>query len=219
MDQVRIVIIDDDALVRSGLSAILGTDAGLAVVGEAADGREGLVSIAAFRPDVVLLDIRMPTMDGLAALEELRRTDTRTAVIVLTTFDSDRYILRALRCGADGFLLKDIAPRELIAAVHRVAAGEPMLSPAVTARLIDHVAAQDDTEVRSDRARTRLEALTPREREVADAVSKGRTNAEIGEQLFMSRPTVKTYVSRILAKLEMTNRVQVAILVHEALTG
>jgi DNA-binding NarL/FixJ family response regulator len=211
------VIVDDDALVRSGLVAILGTDAAIDVVGHAADGRSGLQTISDLAPDVVLLDIRMPKMDGLAALEELRRTDTHTAVIVLTTFDTDQHILRALRCGADGFLLKDIEPRELIAAVHRVAAGEPMLSPAVTQRLIERAAAQEDTVLRAERARSRLNVLTPREREVAEAVAEGRTNAEIGDQLFMSRPTVKTYVSRILAKLELTNRVQVAIMVHESL--
>jgi DNA-binding NarL/FixJ family response regulator len=218
VDVIRVLIVDDDALVRVGLSMVLGAGEDIEVVAEAADGAEALHAAGRLRPDVVLMDIRMPGMDGLAATEALRSASDGPAVIVLTTFDTDEHILRALRLGANGFLLKDTPPMDILNSIRRVAAGESMLSPTVIARLIDHVVHGDDGgEHRSrDRARAALGGLTDREREVAVAIGTGKSNVEIGAELYMSTATVKAYVSRILAKLECTNRVQVAILVHEA---
>ena len=220
---IRVLIVDDDPLVRVGLSLVLGAGADIEVVGEAADGAGALDAVRRLRPDVVLMDIRMPGTDGLAATEALRSSDDGPAVIVLTTFDTDEHILRALRGGANGFLLKDTPPTEILTAVRRVAAGESMLSPTVLARLIDRVVRGDDAPgagvdraARASRARIALERLSPREQEVALAVAGGKSNMEIGAELFMSTATVKAYVSRLLAKLDCANRVQVAILVHEA---
>jgi len=210
---VRVLIVDDDALVRAGLSMILSGAAGIEVVGEAADGADVPAAVAAHRPHVVLMDIRMPRVDGLAATEALRRRPGAPEVIVLTTFDADEYVLRALRAGASGFLLKDTPPAEILQAVHKVAGGEATLSPTVTRQLIAHVAGPQP--VRSD-ARHLLDRLSERERDVALAVGRGRSNAEISAELFMSVATVKAHVSRLLTKLEMNNRVQVALLVHDA---
>jgi DNA-binding NarL/FixJ family response regulator len=210
---VRVLIVDDDALVRAGLSMILSGAAGIDVVGEAADGADVPAAVVAHRPDVVLMDIRMPRIDGLAATEALRRRPDAPEVIVLTTFDADEYVLRALRAGASGFLLKDTPPAEILQAVHRVAHGEATLSPTVTRQLIAHVAGPQP--VRSD-ARRLLDRLSEREREVALALGRGRSNAEISAELFMSVATVKAHVSRLLTKLELNNRVQIALLVHDA---
>ncbi|HEY7272712.1 MAG TPA: response regulator transcription factor [Actinoplanes sp.] len=210
---VRVLIIDDDALVRAGLSMILSGAAGIDVVGEAADGADVPAAVAAHRPDVVLMDLRMPTIDGLAATEALRRRPDAPEVIVLTTFDADEYVLRALRAGAGGFLLKDTPPAEILRAVHKVAHGEATLSPTVTRQLIAHVAGPQP--VRSD-ARRLLGRLSERERDVALALGRGRSNAEISAELFMSVATVKAHVSRLLTKLELNNRVQIALLVHDA---
>lgn len=217
---IRVLVVDDDALVRAGLSLILGADPDIEVVAEAADGVAAVDAVRRWRPDVVLMDIRMPKMDGLAAAEAVRAEGIRPAIIMLTTFDTDEHILRALHSGANGFLLKDTPPRDILEAIRRVAAGESMLSPTVIKRLIEHVvggADGDERRRRVRRARTALAQLTEREREVAVAVGDGKSNAEIGTELHMSVPTVKTYVSRILAKLDCANRVQVAILVREAL--
>jgi DNA-binding NarL/FixJ family response regulator len=213
-DPVRVLIVDDDALVRAGLTMILSGADGVAVVGEAADGAEVPAAVAQHRPDVVLMDIRMPRVDGLAATEALRRQAGAPEVIVLTTFDADEFVLRALRAGASGFLLKDTPPVEIQHAVRRVAAGEATLSPAVTRRLIAHVAAPAPAPRAA--ARQRLAALSEREREVALALGRGRSNAEISAELFMSVATVKAHVSRLLTKLDLNNRVQVALLVHDA---
>jgi DNA-binding NarL/FixJ family response regulator len=215
-DLIRVLVVDDDPLVRVGLSLVLGAGDDIEVVAEAADGTAALEAARTSRPDVVLMDIRMPGMDGLAATEALRSTEggQTPAVIVLTTFDTDEHILRALRGGASGFLLKDTPPTDILTAVRRVAAGESMLSPTVLSRLIDRVVRVDDD--RASRARSRLDGLSPRERDVALAVAAGKSNVEIGAELFMSTATVKAYVSRLLTKLECANRVQVAILVHEA---
>jgi DNA-binding NarL/FixJ family response regulator len=212
-DVIRVLVVDDDALVRVGLSMVLGAGEDIDVVGEAADGAAAVEAVRALRPDVVLMDIRMPVMDGLAAIEALRG-EPSVSIIVLTTFDTDEHILRALRLGANGFLLKDTAPMEILHAIRRVAAGESMLSPVVLERLIHHVVRGDGEP--ASRARAALDGLTEREREVALAVGDGKSNVEIGTELFMSTATVKAYVSRILTKLECTNRVQIAILVHEA---
>jgi DNA-binding NarL/FixJ family response regulator len=212
---VRVLIVDDDALVRAGLTMILSSADDVTVVGEAADGSEVPAAVAAHRPDVVLMDIRMPRVDGLTATEALRRRASAPEIIVLTTFDADEFVLRALRAGASGFLLKDTPPVEILHAVRRVAHGEAMLSPAVTRRLIAHVAAPGANGGRQA-AQTALDQLSEREREVALLLGQGRSNAEIATALFMSVATVKAHVSRLLVKLELNNRVQVALLVHDA---
>jgi DNA-binding NarL/FixJ family response regulator len=210
---IRLLIVDDDEQVRAGLTMMLDGAAGIAVVGQAADGDRVPDAIAAHAPDVVLLDLRMPRVGGLTALERLRRRPSPPAVIVLTTFDSDDNVLRALRLGASGFLLKDSPPERIVDAVHRVAAGDPMLSPGITRRLIERVSEGAGAR---ERAKTALDALSPRERDVALAVARGQTNAEIGAALFMSLPTVKGHVTQVMHKLGVTNRTQVALLVHEA---
>jgi DNA-binding NarL/FixJ family response regulator len=216
-DVIRVLIVDDDPLVRAGLSMILNGVSDVTVVGEAADGTEVLSAVRAHSPDVVLMDIRMPRMDGIEATAALRKLPNAPEVLVLTTFDADEHVLGALRAGASGFLLKDTPPAEIVAAIRRVAAGEATLSPSVTRRLIAHVtAATDDSDRRRAEARRRLDTLTEREREVALALARGCSNAEIAQQTFMSVATVKTYVSRLLTKLDLNNRVQVAILVHDA---
>jgi DNA-binding NarL/FixJ family response regulator len=217
--RVTVLLVDDDPLVRAGLRLMLGGADDVDVVGEAADGSEVPALVAAHAPDVVLMDIRMPRLDGLAATEALRRRADPPEVLVLTTFHTDEHVLRALRAGAAGFVLKDTPPREIVEAVRKVAAGEPVLSPAVIQQLIAQVAGGAGTPgpgQAADRARRRLAALGGREREVAVAVGRGRSNAEIAAELYMSVPTVKTHVSRILTKLDLNNRVQIALLVHDA---
>jgi DNA-binding NarL/FixJ family response regulator len=212
---IRVLIVDDDALVRAGLSMMLAGSDDVRVVAEAADGSEVEAAVDAYRPDVVLMDIRMPGMDGLAATERLLGRPEPPQVIVLTTFDADEHVLRALRAGAGGFLLKDTPPPDILRAIRLVAAGEAMLSPAVTRRLIEHVADGGDG-ARRARARELLERLTEREREVAVAIGGGKSNAEIAAELYMSVATVKAHVSRLLQKLELDNRVQIALLAHDA---
>jgi DNA-binding NarL/FixJ family response regulator len=211
----RVLLVDDDALVRAGLRMILSSADDLEVVGEAGDGGEAVQAVQAHRPDVVLMDVRMPRVDGLTATARVTALPDPPRVVVLTTFGLDDYVLRALEAGAVGFLLKDTPPRELIEAVRVVAAGDAMLSPAVTRALVDHVAASGGTGRRSA-ALARIEALTEREREVLVAVGQGFSNAEIGRELFLSEATVKTHVSRVLLKLGCANRVQAAILAHDA---
>lgn len=210
---IELLIVDDDALVRSGLSMILQSDGDIRVVGEAADGEKGVQAARTLRPDVVLMDIRMPLMDGLAATEVLRSDPDSPAILVLTTFDTDEYLLRALRLGANGFLLKDTPPKDIIDAVKKVSDGESMLSPSAVGRLVSAWRAQDS---RSNAQGVSLGILTARELEVAMAVSQGLSNADISAQLYMSVATVKTYVSRILSKLDCANRVQIAIAVFES---
>jgi DNA-binding NarL/FixJ family response regulator len=212
---IRVLVVDDDALVRAGLSMVLGGVEEISIVGEAADGNEVAQAVAKHEPDVVLMDIRMPGMDGLAATELLRANEDPPEVIVLTTFEVGDDVLRALRAGASGFLLKDTPPGDIVRAVRAVAAGDPMLSPTVTRRLIGHVT---DGRIgdRQRRAREQLDRLTDREREVAVAVGLGKSNAEIGRELYMSVATVKAHVSRLLEKLEYNNRVQIALLAHDA---
>ncbi|BCJ46640.1 DNA-binding response regulator [Actinoplanes ianthinogenes] len=211
---MRVLIVDDDPLVRAGLSMILKGTGDVHVVGEASDGREVPAAVAEHRPDVVLMDIRMPGVDGLTATETLRRRPGAPEVLVLTTFDADEFVLRALRAGAGGFLLKDTPPGQIRDAVLRVARGEATLSPSVTRQLITHVT----TAPPPDRgtAGRRLDQLTTRELDVALAVAQGKSNAEISADLFMSVATVKAHVSRLLTKLDLNNRVQIALLVHDA---
>ncbi|MFI9203610.1 response regulator [Streptomyces sp. NPDC053048] len=213
---IRVLLVDDDPLVRAGLRLMLGGAPDLEVVAEAADGAEVQGLVAAHSPAVVLMDIRMPGVDGLAATEALRRLPRPPEVIVLTTFNTDEHVLRALRAGAAGFVLKDTPPRDIVAAVRKVAAGEPVLSPAVTQQLIAQVSGGSGQDTRAAAARARLAVLGEREREVATAVGRGKSNAEIAAELYMSVPTVKTHVSRILTKLDLNNRVQIALLVHDA---
>jgi DNA-binding NarL/FixJ family response regulator len=212
---IRVLLVDDDALVRAGLRMILSSSEEIAVVGEAADGSEAVAAVQAHRPDVVLMDIRMPQMDGIAATSLLRRLANPPHVIVLTTFQADDHVMSALRAGADGFLLKDTAPAEIVNAVRLVAAGEAMLSPSVTRTLLAHLG-NDETTDRRRLAAQRLTTLTERELEVATAVGSGASNADVAASLFMSEATVKAHVSRLLTKLDVTNRVQIAILVHDA---
>ncbi|MFD3405230.1 response regulator [Kribbella sp. NPDC058693] len=211
----RLLIVDDEALVRAGLKMILESDDELEVVAEADDGADAAAMVKEHRPDVVLMDIRMPRLDGLAATREVQALPDPPKIVVLTTFDLDDYVFRALQAGASGFLLKDTPPRELVQAIKVVAAGDAMLSPAVTRRLIGHFAGDPRTDRRRV-ARERISKLTEREREVLVEVGRGLQNADIGRKLFMSEATVKAHVSRALVKLDATNRVQVAILAYEA---
>ena len=216
---VRLAVVDDDPMVRAALGMMLGGDSGITVVAEAGDGEQALTAVPASGADVVLMDIRMPVRDGLSATEELLGRDPDLKIIVLTTFDTDDMVLRALRIGAAGFLLKDTPPARLVEAIRTVASGQPMLSPSVTAQLIAAVTRDDHTPQAHDRARsarTALAGLTERERDVADGVARGLSNADIAAELFMGVPTVKTHVGRLFTKLGVENRVQVAILVHDA---
>ena len=212
---IRVLLADDDALVRSALTMMLSGTDDIRVVAEVADGAEVASAVDAYKPDLVLMDIRMPRMDGLAATELLRGRDDAPAVIVLTTFDADDHVLRALRAGASGFLLKDTPPPEILKAVRLVAGGEAMLSPTVTRRLLEHLA-DGGADARRSESVALLDRLTDREREVAVAIAQGKSNAEIASELYMSVATVKAHVSRLLAKLELNNRVQIALLAHDA---
>jgi DNA-binding NarL/FixJ family response regulator len=213
--EIRVLLVDDDPLVRSALGLMIGGQPDIRVIGEASDGRAGVGLALRERPDVVLMDIRMPVLNGLEATRELHARPNPPRVIVLTTFDADDYVLGAIAAGADGFVLKDTPPADIVAAIRAVAAGDPMLSPSATASLIRQVRSDNDTD-RSEEARLRLAALTPREHDVAIAVGRGLSNAEIAAELYLSVPTVKAHVSRLFDKLGATNRVQIAICVHDA---
>ena len=212
---IRVALVDDDPLVRSALALMLGGQADLEVVGEAGDGRDGLALVERLRPDVVLMDIRMPRLDGLAATRSLHARSDPPRVIVLTTFDADEQVVEALAAGADGFLLKDTPPAQILEAIRAVAAGDPMLSPSVTRTLIRRLRVDADDD-RGEVAEQRLALLTEREHDVALAVGRGLSNAEIAAELHLSVPTVKAHVSRLFDKLQATNRVQIAICVHDA---
>ncbi|WP_405030485.1 response regulator [Nocardioides bizhenqiangii] len=194
---------------------MLGGQPDVRVVGEAGDGVAGIAMVRDLRPDVVLMDIRMPRLDGVAATRELHSDPTPPRVIVLTTFDADDHVVAALGAGAEGFLLKDTPPAEIVSALRAVASGDPMLSPSVTRTLIDRVRA-GSVDDRASAALERLEGLTARERDVALCVGRGLSNAEIAAELYLSVPTVKAHVSRLFDKLAVTNRVQIAICVHDA---
>ncbi|MDG4806774.1 response regulator transcription factor [Micromonospora sp. WMMD1120] len=212
---IRLAVVDDDPLVRAGLRILVGGSPDIEVVAEAADGAQAVSVAHAHWPDVILMDVRMPRVDGLAATREIRSRPGAPEIIVLTTFNADEYVLDALRGGACGFLLKDTPPLEILAAVRTVAAGAAILSPSVVRQLIDHVA-DPVAGSRRARAREQLAALTDREREVAVLVGQGHSNAEIAARLGMGVPTVKGHVSRLLDKLGSNNRVQIALLVHDA---
>ncbi|MEO3827538.1 MULTISPECIES: response regulator transcription factor [Actinomadura] len=212
---VRVLIVDDDALVRAGLSMMLSSAEDLEVVADVSDGAEVVAAVNQHRPDVVLMDIRMPRVDGLAATGLLRSRRDPPEIIILTTFDTDDHILRAMRAGASGFLLKHTPPPEIVRAIRQVAAGEPMMSPAVLRKMMSYVA-ESGADPRRARARELLGRLSDGERAVAALVGRGRTNSEIGRELSLSVATVKAYVSRLLTKLELNNRVQIALLVHDA---
>lgn len=211
----RIAIIDDDALVRAGLRLILGADPDLEVVAEGADGAEAVDLVRQHRPDLVLMDIRMPQVNGLVATERILVLPDPPKVIILTTFDADDLVLRALSVGASGFLLKDTSPERMLEDIRKVADGEQTLSPSVVAQVI--AVATNRTELsRRDDARAALDSLSEREREIALAIGLGKTNAEIAGTQYLSIATVKSHVTRILHKLGASNRVQVAIVVHDA---
>ncbi|MCX5117867.1 response regulator transcription factor [Micromonospora sp. NBC_00362] len=209
---IRVVIVDDDPLVRGMLTLMLDGADGIVVVGEAADGATAITAVDRHLPDVVLMDIRMPGVNGITATERLRRRHRPPEIIVLTTFDTDEHVVRALRAGASGFLLKDTPPEQISQAVRAVAAGNPMLSPGVTRRLMQRVASGAES---YEQAHERLTLLTPRERDVVLAIAQGRSNAEIASELLMSVTTVKAHVSHILTKLDLDNRTQIALLAHD----
>ncbi len=214
---IRVLLADDDPLVRTGLKIMLRGAEDIEIVGEVPDGAAVTDAVRRHTPDVVLMDIRMPVMDGIAATRALATRDSAPQVIVLTTFGADDTVLEAMRAGAAGYLLKHTEPEEIVEAVRRAARGEPALSPSVARTLIEHAAAGADT--RADRARARLAVLSAREREIAAAVAEGLSNTEIGTRLYLSAGTVKAHLSSALTKLGLSNRIQLAILAHDAEAG
>jgi len=215
MTAIRVLIVDDDPLVRSGLKMMLGGEESIRIVGETSDGSGVPAAVDAHRPDVVLMDIRMPEVDGLTATRRLRERTSPPAVIVLTTFDADEMVFSALRHGAAGFLLKDTPPAEILRAIKLVASGDAVLSPTVTRQLLDHFSGGEKGD-EVDRASKSVAGLTDREREVAAAVGRGSSNQEIADELFMSVSTVKAHVTKLLSKLDADNRVQIALIVRDA---
>ncbi len=209
---VRVLIADDDDLMRVGLRGVLASDPGIEVVGEARDGRDALHRTRLLQPEVVLMDVRMPDLDGIAATRELLAAFPDVRVVILTTFEQDDYIFDALSAGASGFLLKRTTPEDLIAAVHTIAGGESLLSPSVTSRVIERMAAQKRPDPGHDAL---LAELTPREREVLELLARGRSNAEIAATLVIEESTAKTHVKRVLTKLGVRDRVQAVIFAYE----
>jgi DNA-binding NarL/FixJ family response regulator len=208
----RLLIADDDDLMRAGLIELLTADPAIEIVGQAATGREAIQLARRLAPDVVLMDVRMPDLDGIAATHELSQAAPATRVVILTTFEQDDYIFGALRVGASGFLLKRTRPEELIAAVHTIAAGDSLLSPSVTRRVIDRMARQPTLELAH---RGKLDELTPREREVLELLARGLSNRETAAALVVEESTIRTHVKRILAKLDLRDRVQAVIFAYE----
>ena len=209
---VRVLLVDDDDLMRAGLKAVLSSDDGIDVVGEAANGRAAIASVRAHRPDLVLMDVRMPDLDGIAATREILAGSAETKIVILTTFEDDDYIFSALNAGASGFLLKRTSPEELLSAVHTVAAGDSLLSPSVTRTVIERMAHQPTPDLAGG---GRLDELTPREREVLALIARGLSNTEIAGQLVIEESTVKTHVKRILMKLRLRDRIQAVIFAYE----
>ncbi len=210
---VRVLLVDDDDLMRAGLRAVLSSDERVAVVGEATDGRGAVDRVRTLRPNIVLMDVRMPNLDGISATREVLAASPEVKVVILTTFEQDDYIFGALSAGASGFLLKRTKPEELIAAIHTIAAGDSLLSPSVTRRVIEHMAEQP---VADRSAGERLDELTPREREVLELIARGLSNSEIATAFFIEESTVKTHVKRILMKLSVRDRVQAVIFAYES---
>jgi DNA-binding NarL/FixJ family response regulator len=208
----RVLIADDDDLMRAGLIELLSADTSIEIVAEASTGREAVERTRRLDPDVVLMDVRMPDLDGIGATRELTRAAPRTRVLILTTFEQDDYIFGALRAGASGFLLKRTRPEDLIAAVHTIGHGDSLLSPSVTRRVIDRVAQQPTPDLADQ---TKLRELTPREREVLALVARGLPNREIARALVVEESTVRTHVKRILTKLELHDRIQIVIFAYE----
>jgi DNA-binding NarL/FixJ family response regulator len=210
---IRVLIVDDDELMRAGLRGVLSSDAAIEVVGEAGDGRDAVHRVRVLEPDVVLMDVRMPDLDGIAATERVLAEVPGVSVVILTTFEHDEYIFGALRAGASGFLLKRTRPEELIAAIHTIAAGDSLLSPSVTSRVIERMARQPAPDASRD---ARLDELTPRELEVLGLVARGLSNGEIAAALVIEESTVKTHVKRVLMKLDVRDRVQAVIFAFES---
>jgi DNA-binding NarL/FixJ family response regulator len=210
---VRVLLVDDDDLMRAGLGAVLSSDETIEVVGDVGRGRQALQRTRDLRPDVVLMDVRMPDLDGISATREVLSASPDVRVVMLTTFEDDEYLFGALSAGASGFLLKRTSPEELIAAIHTVASGDALLAPAVTRTVIDRAAAQP---IVDDAARDRLERLTPREVEVLELVARGMSNAEIASELVIEESTVKTHVKHVLGKLRLRDRVQAVIFAYES---
>jgi DNA-binding NarL/FixJ family response regulator len=214
---IRILLVDDQALVRAGFRMILDAEPEMEVVGEASDGREAVDQVRDLRPDVVLMDIRMPELDGLEAARRILAgapQDDAPKILMLTTFDLDEYVYEALRAGASGFLLKDTPPEQLVSAIHVIAEGEALLSPSITRRVISEFVKGTGPKPRAQFPR--LQDLTARELEVMKAIARGLSNAEIAKELFVSETTVKTHVARILMKLGLRDRVQAVVLAYEA---
>lgn len=212
MHLIRVLIADDDSLMRAGLIELLAVDDHIEVVGEAASGAEAVTRTRRLRPDVVIMDVRMPDLDGISATRELSGASSDTKVLILTTFEQDDYIFGALRAGASGFLLKRTRPEELISAVHTIASGNALLAPSVTRRVIDRMAQQPNPEL-ADAAKT--DRLTPREREVLALMARGMSNREIASSLHVEESTVRTHVKRVLMKLHLRDRVQAVIYAYE----
>ena len=210
---VRVLLVDDDDLMRAGLKAVLSSDDAIEVVGEASDGSAAVDQVQELEPAVVLMDVRMPDLDGISATREVLASSPGVKILILTTFEQDDYIFGALNAGASGFLLKRTSPEELIAGIHTVAVGDSLLSPSVTRRVIDRMAQQPATDRPYDE---RLGELTPREQEVLAQVARGLSNTEIAEELFIEESTVKTHVKRILMKLQLRDRVQAVIFAYES---
>ena len=213
MTPVRVLLVDDDDLMRAGIRAVLSSDQTIEVVGEAADGRAAVEQAIAFRPDVVLMDVRMPGLDGIAATRELLAVSPDVRVVILTTFEQDDYVFGALSAGASGFLLKRTRPEELIVAIHTIAAGDSLLSPSVTRTVIQRMAQQPAPDASS---RARLDELTPREREVLELMARGLSNTQIAGALVVEESTVKTHVRHILRKLRLRDRVHAVIFAYES---
>jgi DNA-binding NarL/FixJ family response regulator len=209
----RVLIVDDDDLMRAGLRGVLASDDAIEVVGEASDGRDAVYRTRLLSPDIVLMDVRMPDLDGIAATRELLGAFPEVKVVILTTFEQDDYIFPALSAGASGFLLKRTRPEELVAAIHTIAAGDSLLSPSVTSRVIEHMAGHPAPDATHD---ARLAELTPREREVLELMASGLSNAEIAGALVIEESTVKTHVKRVIAKLAVRDRVQAVIFAYES---
>jgi DNA-binding NarL/FixJ family response regulator len=211
---VRVLIVDDQALVRAGFRMILDAEPEIEVVGEAGDGDEAVAEARRLEPDVVLMDVRMPELDGIEATRQLLADRTSTKVIMLTTFDLDQYIYEALRAGASGFLLKDVPPEQLIAGIHTVASGDALLAPSVTRRVIEEFVRRPPDSMR--KTPPELAELTARELEVLKSIARGLANAEIATELFVSDTTVKTHVAHILTKLRLRDRVQAVVFAYES---